>query len=494
MLEGAGRIDEVPSGSRYSVSFRVALVLTALAGFGIRAFNILTVQSARTSSIDDAFLFYWWPAQQLAKGRGYISPVTLNMCTWKPTEISPRELLDLPDHLYNLCQAIPSAKHPPGFVTFLAGLDRLGISSMTAQRYALSLLGCVTVILLGMIAAKIISERAGIIAAGIAAVYPNIWISDTGLYAETLMSFGFVLGLFGVYAFWRNATWKNLLLASLGFAIATSARSEMVLLFVVIIVPLVLARRFLSFQRRLALLALAALAPLLIIVPWSMYNSGRFQHSVLLSTGLGPTMLASTCHQVYYSERIGLYNLACSKAPESLLRSGAWLDESVANDYSKRRAIDYAKAHPRRTALVVVAREGRMLDLWNPSQQNAFNSYAQGRGSLALVTTAQWMFWVLALSSIAGAVLWRRRRIPLYPLVAELVLTALVVAVTFGSTRYRAAAEWCLILLAATALDALVGWIWGRRRKVGAVKVQGTHSVDTGSGDPDRPPIAVSPR
>lgn len=496
MLGGPVRVDKAASDHRLSRRFKFIVLLVAIGGFAIRGFNVLTVQSGRTISQGDAFLFYWLPAQQLAKGRGYISPVTFRHCSWDVDTLPRHLLLDLPDRLYDLCRVVPSAKHPPGFVTFLGGLDWIGLNSMIAQRYALSVLGCVTVVLIGVTAARIISERAGIIAAVIAAVYPNVWISDTQLYAETLMSFGFVLGLMGVYAFWREPTWKRLLIASIGFAIAASARSEMMVLFGVVIVPLVLARRVVSMRRRIAWLALAAIAPLLIFVPWVAYNAGRFQNSVLLSTGLGPTMLASTCDRVYYTDRIGLYDLRCSKAPESLVKSGEWLDESVANEYSKQRAVDYAKAHPARTALVVVAREGRMLELWNPRQQNIFNSSAQGRGSVALVTTAQWMFRILALASIAGAVLWRRRRIPLYPLVAELVLTVLVVAITFGSTRYRAAAEWCLILLAATALDAMIIWVQARVRSrrtdtPGAAGKVGSH-VDTTGSDADRESALVT--
>jgi len=37
-----------------------------------------------------------------------------------------------------------------------------------------------------------------------------------------------------------------------------------------------------------------------------------------------------------------------------------------------------------------------------------------------------------------------------------MALTALIVAVTFGNTRYRAAVEWCVVALAATAIDAAI--------------------------------------
>jgi hypothetical protein len=39
---------------------------------------------------------------------------------------------------------------------------------------------------------------------------------------------------------------------------------------------------------------------------------------------------------------------------------------------------------------------------------------------------------------------------------------AVVVGMTFGSTRYRAPAALCLVLLAATAIDVCIGWAWRR--------------------------------
>ncbi len=450
-------------GTRASVRtdrrrFRIGLGCVALVGFLIRAYHVMSVRAHTVIEHGDAFLSYWLPGRQLAEGRGYISPETFLHCDWDPTEVPEHVLLDVPDRLYALCQAIPSAKHPPGFVTTLAGLNKLGITSMTAQRYAMCVLGAVTIVLVGVLAARLISDRVGLIAAGIAAVYPNVWINDTALWSETLMAFGFVLGLVGIYGFWRKPGWKPLLVASVGITIATSARAEMGALFLLVITPLVLARTALPWRRRVALLAMAAVVPLAVFVPWSVHNAQRFENPVMLSNGLGPTMLAATCDDVYYTKYIGLYRPSCVADLPPIRPPGEGLDESQVNVIARKQAVDYAKEHPGRTARTVLVREARLFELWNPTQQNRYNSYIQGRGSVELMVTAQWMFRILALAAIAGAVLWRRRRIPLYPLVVELVLTMAVVAATFGSTRYRAALEWCLILLAATTF----GWLADR--------------------------------
>lgn len=69
----------------------------------------------------------------------------------------------------------------------------------------------------------------------------------------------------------------------------------------------------------------------------------------------------------------------------------------------------------------------------------------------------------MAALAIPGAAIWRRRRYGLYPLVVQFGLTVVVVGVTFGNTRYRAGVEVCVVLLAATTIDAAWRWVASRR-------------------------------
>ena len=65
--------------------------------------------------------------------------------------------------------------------------------------------------------------------------------------------------------------------------------------------------------------------------------------------------------------------------------------------------------------------------------------------------------------AIAGAIALRRRRMPLSPLLAVIGTVAITVAITFGSTRYRAPADVAIALLAAVGIDALVK-AWSKRQ------------------------------
>jgi hypothetical protein len=72
------------------------------------------------------------------------------------------------------------------------------------------------------------------------------------------------------------------------------------------------------------------------------------------------------------------------------------------------------------------------------------------------------MYFVLVPLAIAGAVLARRRRVPIYPLLAFPATVVLSVLFTIGQTRYRAPAEISLVVLAAVAVEAGVT-AWQRR-------------------------------
>jgi hypothetical protein len=66
------------------------------------------------------------------------------------------------------------------------------------------------------------------------------------------------------------------------------------------------------------------------------------------------------------------------------------------------------------------------------------------------------MFWLLVPLAVAGGWLLHRRRQPLAILLVPVVMVTLTALLTYGSTRFRFAAEPAIVVLAAVALDALV--------------------------------------
>jgi hypothetical protein len=65
-------------------------------------------------------------------------------------------------------------------------------------------------------------------------------------------------------------------------------------------------------------------------------------------------------------------------------------------------------------------------------------------------------YWLLLVPGFIGGVALRRRRVPLYPLLAFVVTVIISVAPSIGDPRYRAAAEVPLVLLGAVGIDHVV--------------------------------------
>jgi hypothetical protein len=112
------------------------------------------------------------------------------------------------------------------------------------------------------------------------------------------------------------------------------------------------------------------------------------------------------------------------------------------------------------------------LGLFRPVQQIRFDHTEQ---DLLREYWASWAalisYYLLAVPSIFGWILLRRRRVPTFPLVALVCSVVVTVALTFGQFRYRAMAEVALVVLAAVALDSL-GRGNARTSRVGSKPVE----------------------
>ena len=161
-----------------------------LLGFLVRVANVLwwrpTTDVASYHGYrlwGDAF-YYHWQANALAKGAIFVDPV--------------RWFLDGSE--------LPSAGHPPLYPMYLALWSSIGLDGVTAHRLASSVLGTATIVVVGLLARRLAGNAAGIIAAGITAVYPGMWINDGMVLSETMAIFMTALALTAAYAFWKKPT------------------------------------------------------------------------------------------------------------------------------------------------------------------------------------------------------------------------------------------------------------------------------------------------
>jgi 4-amino-4-deoxy-L-arabinose transferase-like glycosyltransferase len=378
-----------------------------------------------------------------------------------------------------LASSKPDATHPPAWTAVLTARAWLGGHSYLSQQVLACVIGAATVVMIGLAGRRIAGTRTGLAAAGIAAVYAGLWSYERELLSETLLLLGVSVMILMAYRFRARASTGRAAGLGVMCGLLALTRSEQILILPLMVAPLILAVRGVGWRRRTGWLALASLSMLVVLAPWTMFNLGRFQRPVLLSNNFGYAMIQGSCDSSFYGStpnprnpyskryggvlapgHVGYFDLRCA----GFVDGG---DQSVADADYRKNALAYTEHHLSRLPIVLVAREGRAFGYWDPFQQVVLDANWEGPPpslvSLSYVPAAVWVgrlglisYWLLLVPAVAGAVVLRRRRIPIYPLLAFVTTAVIAVAATFGEIRYRAAAEIPIVLLAAVAIETVL--------------------------------------
>ena len=377
-------------------------------------------------------LYYHLQAWTIADGKGFINP------------------FDWYDH----GRVVQLAANPPLYTTYLAAVSKLGFWSVTDHRLASTLLGTAAVAVIGLVARQIGSNRAGLIAAGIAAVYPNLWINDGMLLAEPMTALCMPLVLLAAYAFWRQPVVKRAVVLGLALGLAGLTRGEVIFLAPILMLPLLYGMHTLSLFERGKLLVVTALCMVVLIGPWVVYNLTRYEEPVYMTDHWGTVLKAASCDKAWYGEYSGWYWFCQKTQPPG--------DYSQRDIILRNQAIDYTKAHIDRLPMLMAIRVGRLWDVFNPRQTIRLNATLEGRTWDASVA-AFWSYWFLLPWTIAGLVVLKKRGTPITPLVAPAITVTIAAATTYGVLRYRVSVEPAIVISAAIAMDALWRKVAGSR-------------------------------
>jgi 4-amino-4-deoxy-L-arabinose transferase-like glycosyltransferase len=351
---------------------------------------------------------------------------------------------------------VPTALHPPLFTMFLAIPAKLGFTTQIDDRLATAVLGSITVVLIGLLARRIAGDGPGLVAAVIAAAYPPLWSNDSVIGLETLYCFLVILSLLAFYRFWRTPSlwWAAAIAACLSLAALT--RSEGIILLVLLCVPAALWAPRWDWGNKLKALGIMALVAVVLISPWVIRNLVTFQEPTFLGTGFGGVLAYGNCDATYYGPKLGYWDDSCS-----LKNYPRELEESKIDKLARDKGVHYIKAHLGRVPVVLAARAGRVWDVFRPTQNREFNELFEQRGRLASWATLI-SYYVLLPFSITGLVIMRKRRIPIFPMIAIAVSVTLTAVLGYPITRYRAAFDSVMPVLTAVTLAAL--WHWWRHR------------------------------
>ena len=366
--------------------------------------------------IGDAWFFHT-VANLIADGRGYLEPFT-----WQTQQIE-----------------MPTAGHPPLWPGLLSLFSAVGLDSADAHRVAGVLVGTVAVVLVGLIGRSVGGPRAGLIAAGIAAVYP-VWVSADGSgMSEPLYGALVALALWAALRLREPGPGvRTALVLGAAAGLAALTRTEgLALVLLVTVVPLTRAR----------VVAVVA-ACVVVLVPWTIRNATTFSEPVLVSTNAGAVIGGANCAEVYSGPRTGMWSFECVTRATPELRPP--YDESVAAARWRQAGVRYAREHAGELPRVAGVRVLRTWDAWQPVRQAELNEGENGTlRKLALPA-------VYLLFALAAFGAWRLARHGERRTLAILLLPAVLVTVTsalaWGWPRFRHGAEVGLIVLAAVAV------------------------------------------
>ncbi len=406
--------------------FPQALAAIAATGFVGR---VVYVVCMRNKPVGGDGPFYHYGALFLVRGHGFVNPLV---------------------RLYGGGD-VPSALHPPAWTIVLALPSALGQQSYLAHQLVATVVGTLTIVVTGLAGRAAFGARTGLIAAAILAVYPNTWIYEREVEAETLVLLGVAVTIWIVYRYHDRPSRNGAIALGVAVGVLALTRAELVALIIILVVPLILSTASVSWGTKVARLAIVAAVCGLVISPWAIYNSTRFERNVPLSTGFGSAMLQGNCPPTYSGPLLGSFKLGCA-----ILAKGASKDPSVADGQNRHLALDYMRAHSSWVPVVVAARIGRTFGLYRPFQELHL---ARDRLSpLWVLRLGLLGYWILLPLAIVGGFVARRRRVLLYPVLVFPVTVLIAVIPTIGEIRYRASAEIPLVLLAAVAID------WGLDR------------------------------
>lgn len=156
---------------------RYALILgfLVLLGLGVRVAFVFSYQETLEDRhaqlppgsdpplIGDSY-FYFWVGRQIADGDGFVRP------------------FELREH----DRRVETAERPPLYPLVLAIPSALGARSLVDAGIFSALIGTATIVLIAALGRRVGGDAVGLVAAGIAAVYPTFWQPNGIVLSETL--------------------------------------------------------------------------------------------------------------------------------------------------------------------------------------------------------------------------------------------------------------------------------------------------------------------
>lgn len=373
---------------------------------------------------------YWYYGNELAAGRGYVGYIT----------------------------HVPTAYYPIGFPAILAVVFWIALHTPVTDDLMLVAgllhvaVSTATVALVYLIGRRLVGPAAGLVAAGILALWPNAIYQVASMQIETMFVFLAVAALAVIVDHdWTSGLPSRNRLLAFGAVLGVSTLVRPFSVW--FLLGLLLAALAVGAGWRRALLA--TLVPTLVVVamsvPWIIRNQVRMHAFIPTSTNTGDTLCLdrnSTAKGGFrFADHDGCVDPGLSEVPR--------------NSGNTRKAIEFVLENPGREALQIVRRARIMFrndhdGLW--ATQSLGGGPSRGSpNSDKLELVADWYFYVMLAGSVAGvAVVARRSGRPERRLVLVAAGSLLVIPLLlWGNERFHFPLLPFMAVFTAAALEAL---------------------------------------
>lgn len=355
----------------------------------------------------------------------------------------------------------PTAYFPPGFPYFLAAVDLIDGHSGSADgvvqpaRYSQAVVGTAVVGVVGLVGLEAFGELVGLVALGLAAIYPAFIELSAILVAENLLT---LLVLAAVWAALRarraERPYRWIALAGFFTGLATLTHVNGI----VLLLPLGVAAWSLARARmrprleRAGTVALLVVTALLTLTPWLVRDAVELHRFVPVADETGYT-LAGTYNagsaaerQIPYKWRV-FYSIPGE--PPSIIHPTGFTEAALSSRLESQ-AFRYIGNHPTAPLAVLYHNTRRLLEL---EGSFAWEVSASSIGiPVATARIAVYGFWFLCVLALIGTFTRLVRRAPWWLWLVPVLLWLSVALINAETPRFREPIDPFLILLGSCAL------------------------------------------
>ena len=356
---------------------------------------------------------YWYYANEIADGRGYVSYITGEATAYYPIGY-PAILAGL----FWLADLVPFVDLDPMLV---AGLFHAAI-------------GTATIALTFVVGRRLAGPVAGLVAAGILALFPNMIFQVASLQLETTFVF-FTMAALAIIVDhdWSTGPPSRNRLLAFGAVLAVSmlVRPFSAPMLLGLLIALLVAG--VGWRKALAALAVPVIVLVVVFAPWTIRNAVRLDAFVPSSTNMGDTLCIDRNLDATGGFRWGSHDGCVDPT----------LPEAERNTGNTRKAIRFVVDHPDREALQI-ARRARLM--FAEDHDGLFATETLGGGQVVsdgtrdvLETVADGYFTAVGIAALIGLPLLVRRAprserwLVVVPMAALLVIPLLL----WGTPRFH---------------------------------------------------------